>query len=92
MIVIVRNIIEPKIVGQHVGLHPIVTLLAMVVGTYVFGPIGLLGLPVALAIAVSMNDAGVIHLYNRVAPEPRPEPEKRPPKAKKPSKRKGSAE
>ncbi len=92
VIVIVRNIIEPKIVGQHVGLHPIVTLLAMVVGTYVFGPIGLLGLPVALAIAVSMNDAGVIHLYNRVAPEPRPEPEKRPPKAKKPSKRKGSAE
>ena len=63
VIVIVRNIIEPKIVGQHVGLHPIVTLLAMVVGTYVFGPIGLLGLPVALAIAVSMNDAGVIQLY-----------------------------
>ena len=63
IVVIVRNIIEPKIVGQHVGLHPIVTLLAMVIGTYVFGPIGLLGLPVALAIAVSMNEAGVIQLY-----------------------------
>lgn len=65
IITIVRNIIEPKIVGQHVGMHPIVTLLAMVAGTYVFGPIGLLGLPVALAIAVSMNEAGVIHLYRR---------------------------
>lgn len=90
VIVIVRNIIEPKIVGQHVGLHPIVTLLAMVVGTYVFGPIGLLGLPVALAIAVSMNDAGVVHLYNRPAPEPRPEPKRRSPKAKKPPKRAGT--
>ena len=66
VIVIVRNVIEPKIVGQQVGLHPIVTLLSMVVGTYVFGPIGLLGLPVALAIAVSMNDAGVIRLFRRV--------------------------
>ena len=66
VIVIVRNVIEPKIVGQQVGLHHIVTLLSMVVGTYVFGPIGLLGLPVALAIAVSMNDAGVIRLFRRV--------------------------
>lgn len=86
VIVIVRNIIEPKIVGQHVGLHPIVTLLSMVVGTYVFGPVGLLGLPVALAIAVSMNDAGVIHLYNKIEPEPRREPQKRPLRTKKPPK------
>ena len=72
VVVIVRNVIEPKIVGQHVGLHPIVTLLSMVVGTFVFGPVGLLGLPVALAIAVSMNDAGVIHLFRRVEAPPDP--------------------
>lgn len=72
VVVIVRNVIEPKIVGQHVGLHPIVTLLSMVVGTFVFGPVGLLVLPVALAIAVSMNDAGVIHLFRRVEAPPDP--------------------
>lgn len=64
VIVVVRNIIEPKIVGQHVGLHPIITLTGMVLGVYVFGGIGLLGLPVTLALIKSLNDEGVIHLYD----------------------------
>ena len=65
VLVIVRNIIEPKIIGERVGLHPIVTLSSMVVGTYVFGPIGLLGLPVTLALLQSLNADGVIHLFKR---------------------------
>ncbi len=69
VIVIIRNIIEPKIVGERVGLHPIVTLIAMVVGVYVFGGIGLLGLPIAVALIQSLNEQGVIHLYNKV-PKP----------------------
>lgn len=69
IIVIIRNIIEPKIVGERVGLHPIVTLIAMVVGVYVFGGIGLLGLPIAMALIQSLNEQGVIHLYNKV-PKP----------------------
>jgi len=67
IITIVRNIIEPRIVGEQVGLPAIVTLMAMVVGTYLFGGIGLLGLPVALAIIKSLNDQGVINLYRDVA-------------------------
>ena len=70
-ITIIRNIIEPKIVGNHVGMHPVVTLMAMVIGTYVFGPIGLLGLPIAIALFKSLNDEGIIHVFN----EPEPEPE-----------------
>lgn len=65
VLVVVRNIIEPKIIGERVGLHPIVTLSSMVVGTYVFGPIGLLGLPVTLALLQSLNEDGVIHLFKR---------------------------
>ncbi len=63
IVVVVRNIIEPKIVGDRVGLRPIVTLMAMVVGTYLFGGIGLLGLPITLALLQSLNRQGVIHLY-----------------------------
>ena len=76
VIVVIRNIIEPKIIGKRVGLHPIVTLTSMVVGTYVFGPIGLLGLPVTLALLQSLNEDGVIHLFKRKPPaeEPAPEP------------------
>lgn len=72
IIVVIRNIIEPKIVGDKVGLHPLLTLSSMVVGTYVFGPVGLLGLPVTLALLVSLNEAGVIHIYNRLPAQPEP--------------------
>lgn len=71
VVIIVRNIIEPKIVGDRVGLHPIVTLLSMVVGTFIFGGIGLLGLPITLALIQSLNKQGVIHLYKT---EPAPSP------------------
>ena len=75
IITVIRNIMEPKIIGEHVGLHPIVTLLAMVVGVYVFGGIGLLGLPLFLALCQSLNEAGVIHWFKKVPPEA-PEPPK----------------
>lgn len=71
-ITVIRNIIEPKIVGEKVGLHPIVTLMGMVVGAYVFGPLGILGLPVTLALIQSLNDKGVIHLYKQNRPVDRP--------------------
>lgn len=54
VVLIVRNIIEPKIVGKQVGLHPLATLMAMFVGTKLFGVIGLFLLPISLAIVVSV--------------------------------------
>ncbi|MEG1059982.1 MAG: sporulation integral membrane protein YtvI [Oscillospiraceae bacterium] len=63
IITIVRNIIEPKIVGKHVGLHPLVTLMAMFVGTALFGVVGLFGLPISIAIINSLNKNGAIHIF-----------------------------
>ncbi len=63
IIFIVRQIIEPKIVGDHVGLHPLVTLLAMFVGSILFGVIGLFGIPITIAILVDLNEKGVINLF-----------------------------
>lgn len=54
VITVIRNIIEPKIVGRQVGLHPLVTLIAMFVGTKLFGFAGLIILPVGLSIAASV--------------------------------------
>lgn len=51
VISVVRNIIEPKIVGSQVGLHPLATLIAMFVGTKLFGVVGLFVLPIGLAVA-----------------------------------------
>lgn len=53
VISVVRNIIEPKIVGRQVGLPPLATLIAMFVGTRLFGIVGLFLFPVILSVAVS---------------------------------------
>ena len=63
VVLVVRQIMEPKIVGDRVSLHPIVTLMSMVLGTYLFGGIGLLGLPITLALLHALNKQGAIHLY-----------------------------
>ncbi len=60
---IVRNVTEPKIVGEQVGLHPLLTLMAMYVGTKLFGGWGLLGLPITLAIINALQKEGIISFY-----------------------------
>lgn len=54
VITVTRNVIEPKIVGKQVGLHPLVTLIAIFVGTKLLGFIGLVALPLGLSVAVSV--------------------------------------
>lgn len=60
VITIIRNIVEPKIVGGQLGLHPIVTLSSMFVGVQLFGVIGLFGFPIGLSLLRHLNDHGVI--------------------------------
>lgn len=64
IITAVRQAIEPKIVGQQIGLHPIITLLLMYVGTQLMGILGLLLLPIIATILKKMNDEGTIHLFH----------------------------
>lgn len=62
IITIVRNIIEPKIVGSQLGLHPIVTLSSMFAGLQVLGGLGLFGFPIGLSLLVHLNKKGVIQI------------------------------
>ena len=48
LITAVRNAVEPKFVGQQIGLHPLATLVAMVVGLKLAGLAGMLLLPISL--------------------------------------------
>ena len=41
VIVVVRNLIEPKIVGKQIGLNPLITLLSVYVGLKFFGLFGI---------------------------------------------------
>lgn len=69
IVCVVRQIIEPKIVGSNVGMHPFLTLFAMLAGNFIYGGIGILLLPIALALCQSLNTAGVVKLYKNVEPE-----------------------
>ena len=49
IVTVIRNYVEPKIVGTQLGLHPIITLVSMFVGLRLFGFWGLFGLPVGIS-------------------------------------------
>ena len=63
VITVIRNIIEPKIVGKQIGLHPVLTLMSMFVGTRFFGVVGLFGLPILLSLLRYLNETGTISLF-----------------------------
>jgi len=65
-VAVFRQIIEPRIVGKHVGLRPLVTLVCMYAGTRLFGGMGLFALPIMAAILVDLNNNGVIHIFRGV--------------------------
>ncbi|MDD3400874.1 MAG: sporulation integral membrane protein YtvI [Eubacteriales bacterium] len=64
-ITVVRQFIEPRIVGRRVGVHPLLTLMAMFVGLKLFGGIGLIGLPLMLALIVGLEQGGVITIFKK---------------------------
>ena len=50
IITVVRQLVEPRIVGQNIGVHPFITLVAMYVGFKIFGLFGLVVGPVVMVI------------------------------------------
>lgn len=68
IITIIRNIIEPKIISEQVGLPPLVTLLAMYIGLRFFGVLGLFSLPILLIILSKLQEAELLHLW-KTAPK-----------------------
>ena len=49
VVTVIRNYVEPKIVGTQLGLHPIISLISMFIGLRLFGFWGLFGLPVGIS-------------------------------------------
>ena len=63
VITIIRNILEPKIVGVQVGAHPIIMLISMFLGVKLLGAVGIIALPVLVIITKNLNEEEIIHLY-----------------------------
>lgn len=63
IVVLLRQFIEPKIIGASIGLNSLATLLAMYIGYKIFGFIGLFIMPICAIIIKNLNDAGTIKLW-----------------------------
>ena len=68
IISVIRQVIEPKLVASQLGLPPFVTIMAMYIGSQLFGFIGLFLLPITIMLLKVLNDEGVIHIFKKKAP------------------------
>ncbi len=63
IITIVRNILEPRLVSQQIGLNPLVTLFFMYLGLRSVGIFAMILFPVIVMILVQLQNSGKIRLW-----------------------------
>jgi len=52
VLTIAKQFIEPKVLGDQIGIKPLYTFLATIVGSLIFGPLGLILGPI-LAVVIN---------------------------------------
>ncbi|WP_408010856.1 sporulation integral membrane protein YtvI [Pseudalkalibacillus sp. A8] len=60
ILLIIRRTVEPKVMGHHIGLSALSTLIAMYLGLKLFGMIGFIVGPLLLIIFNSAREAGIV--------------------------------
>lgn len=60
VITVVRQSLEPNIIGDQIGLHPIVILFCVFLGARFFGILGIFILPITVTIIKRLNDDKII--------------------------------
>ena len=62
-IILFRNLLEPKVLGEQLGLNPIVALTAIYAGYKLLGIIGMISFPIIAYVLLSLHKDGKIRLY-----------------------------
>ena len=65
VITVVRNTVEPRIVGHQIGLNPVITITAMYAGLRLFGFVGFICAPIVAILIKYLNDTEKIHIYKK---------------------------
>lgn len=63
VVLVIRQVLEPKLVSGQIGLPPIVTITSMYIGTKTLGIFGFFLLPFFVTIINELNKDGIIHLF-----------------------------
>ncbi|MBR5260633.1 MAG: sporulation integral membrane protein YtvI [Oscillospiraceae bacterium] len=64
-VALLRGLIQAKLLGDQLGLHPLVTLIAIYAGYKVWGLIGMIVFPIAAISAKQLNDAGLVKIWKK---------------------------
>jgi len=67
VVTIIRNFIEPKIIGDQLGLNPIVSIISIYLGFVWIGVGGMILMPITVQILNSLHQKGIIRLYREEA-------------------------
>ncbi len=65
IVTVIRNIIEPKIVGDQIGLHPIISLAAIYLGLRTMGVMGMIFMPILAILIKWLCEKEHLKLYNK---------------------------
>jgi sporulation integral membrane protein YtvI len=60
---LVRQMLEPRVLGAQIGLYPLVTLMGMYAGLKIFGIPGMIFGPIIILVIKNLNKAGIIKLW-----------------------------
>lgn len=63
VLLVSHNVLQAKLMGRQLGLHPLVALISLYVGWKIGGILGMMFLPLLCVLLRSLNEAGILHLY-----------------------------
>lgn len=63
IVTVIRNMIEPKVVGDQLGLNPVVSLISIYMGYRLLGVMGMILFPILAQILLTLHQNGTIQLY-----------------------------
>ncbi|WP_026674416.1 sporulation integral membrane protein YtvI [Alkalihalobacterium bogoriense] len=66
ILLVIRRTVEPKVMGQHIGLSPLATLIAMYIGLMLFGVMGFIIGPLIVIAFTSAKEAGIIKMNFKI--------------------------
>lgn len=75
VITAVRNTVEPRLVGDQIGLHPLATLVAMILGLKLIGLLGMFLFPVTLVAVMNLRGPKAAPAQERPVVQPEESPQ-----------------
>lgn len=63
LVTVIRQIVEPKVIGNNTGLHPLIALISIYVGLKLFGVLGVFLAPISLIVISDIQRKGYIKLW-----------------------------